>query len=188
MSDVVDRRGQLADAAITLIARDGLRALTHRAVDDELGLPAGSTSYYARTRQALIDLVVQELASRTTLALSSLPRFRPTPEGVATAVAAVSDALLADPRNQRARVALLLDPAVAGAGGNLGGSSLVRPVIQSDVEQALAAMGVDQPAERAVEALTLIDGLLIQRAVRGNAINTYGVVLAYLRGCQPSGR
>ncbi|WP_024874070.1 TetR/AcrR family transcriptional regulator [Saccharomonospora piscinae] len=50
------RVARLGDAAIEVVARDGLRGLTHRAVDSEAGLPAGSTSYYARTRGALVEL------------------------------------------------------------------------------------------------------------------------------------
>ncbi|GAA2524980.1 TetR/AcrR family transcriptional regulator [Pilimelia columellifera] len=55
------RRDLIADAAITVIAGHGLRGLTHRAVDAAAGLPAGSTSYYARTRAALIELVLSRL-------------------------------------------------------------------------------------------------------------------------------
>ncbi|WFR73994.1 TetR family transcriptional regulator [Prescottella defluvii] len=41
------RTALIADAAVTLIAQQGLRALTHRAVDRAAGIPEGSTSYYA---------------------------------------------------------------------------------------------------------------------------------------------
>src|SRR4051812_48287885 len=59
------RRDDLAQAGVRLIARGGIRALTHRAVDEEAGLPAGSTSYYARTRRELTRLVVDRLAEGT---------------------------------------------------------------------------------------------------------------------------
>ncbi|MET3984333.1 TetR family transcriptional regulator [Streptomyces sp. PvR034] len=49
-----DRRTLIADAAIATVAAAGLRGLTHRAIDTAAGLPAGSTSYYFRTRTALI--------------------------------------------------------------------------------------------------------------------------------------
>ena len=42
-----------------------MRALTHRAVDQALALPDGSTSYYLRTRRALLERVVSRLAERT---------------------------------------------------------------------------------------------------------------------------
>ena len=49
----MSRRAEIADAAISTLARDGMRGLTHRAVDRAAGLPEGSASYYFRTRQAL---------------------------------------------------------------------------------------------------------------------------------------
>ncbi|MEU9300833.1 TetR family transcriptional regulator [Streptomyces sp. NPDC048269] len=57
-----DRRTLIADTAIGLVAAGGLRALTHRAVDGAARLPAGSTSYYFRTRTALIGACYQRLA------------------------------------------------------------------------------------------------------------------------------
>nr|BFD93880.1 TetR/AcrR family transcriptional regulator [Kitasatospora sp. Xyl93] len=56
----------IADAAIALIAERGLRGLTHRAVDEEAGLPAGSTSNLARTRAALLELALTRIAERET--------------------------------------------------------------------------------------------------------------------------
>ena len=56
-----ERRDAIADAAIHLVASRGLRGLTHRAVDAEAGLPAGSTSYYLRTRHALLAACVDRL-------------------------------------------------------------------------------------------------------------------------------
>lgn len=56
-----DRRTLIADAAIGLVSAAGLRGLTHRAVDGAAGLPAGSTSYYFRTRTALIGACYHRL-------------------------------------------------------------------------------------------------------------------------------
>ncbi len=56
-----ERRDAIADAAIHLVANRGLRGLTHRAVDAEVGLPPGSTSYYLRTRQALLAACLDRL-------------------------------------------------------------------------------------------------------------------------------
>ena len=53
------RRDQLADAAMRVLARDGARGLTHRAVDALAGEPAGTTSRYFRTREALLRGVLE---------------------------------------------------------------------------------------------------------------------------------
>lgn len=56
-----DRRPMITDHAIVVLADGGARALTHQAVDRHAGLPAGSTSYYFRTRAALIAAVVERI-------------------------------------------------------------------------------------------------------------------------------
>jgi len=55
------RRDALCDAAIGVIAREGMRGLTHRAVDRAAGVPEGTTSYYFRTRLALLVGVTERL-------------------------------------------------------------------------------------------------------------------------------
>jgi DNA-binding transcriptional regulator YbjK len=57
------RRRQLLDAALHVIADDGLRGLTHRAVDRRAGLPEGSCSAYLRTRQALQGALTEYVAN-----------------------------------------------------------------------------------------------------------------------------
>lgn len=56
------RATAIADAAIEVVAAGGMRGLTHRAVDRAAGLPPGSTSYYARTRSALLELAIERIA------------------------------------------------------------------------------------------------------------------------------
>ncbi|MCU7729358.1 TetR family transcriptional regulator [Actinoplanes sp. KI2] len=58
------RREQLLDSAITVLGERGIHALSHRAVDTQAGLPAGSTSNHFRTRDALLDAVVERFAAR----------------------------------------------------------------------------------------------------------------------------
>ena len=50
-----ERRAQILDAAIGILADVGVGGLTHRQVDERAGLPAGTTSNYFRTRQALLE-------------------------------------------------------------------------------------------------------------------------------------
>jgi DNA-binding transcriptional regulator YbjK len=50
-----ERRNQILDAAIDILCDDGVGGLTHRQVDNRAGLPAGTTSNYFRTRQALLE-------------------------------------------------------------------------------------------------------------------------------------
>ncbi len=55
------RTRQIGDAAIAVLADQGARGLTHRAVDQAAGLPPGTTSNYARTRAALLTLTLARI-------------------------------------------------------------------------------------------------------------------------------
>ncbi|MBQ0972735.1 TetR family transcriptional regulator C-terminal domain-containing protein [Streptomyces sp. RK31] len=83
------RAGLVADTALALLAERGMRGLTHRAVDDAAGLPQGSTSNVARTRQALLELAVRRLADREerVLALQDLPAPREGTDALLDALA-----------------------------------------------------------------------------------------------------
>jgi len=61
---MTSRRERLLDAAIQVIGERGIHGLTHRSLDAEAGLAAGSSSNHFRTRDALIDAVVERFAAR----------------------------------------------------------------------------------------------------------------------------
>lgn len=58
------RRIVLADAGIAVLAREGSRGLTHRAVDAEAGVPVGTTSNYFRNRHSLITGLFERIGAR----------------------------------------------------------------------------------------------------------------------------
>ncbi|MGC0418597.1 TetR/AcrR family transcriptional regulator [Embleya sp. AB8] len=58
-----DRLLLIGDTAIRLLVERGMRGLTHRAVDEAAGLPPGSTSYYARTRVALLEVALARMTA-----------------------------------------------------------------------------------------------------------------------------
>jgi AcrR family transcriptional regulator len=53
----------LLDAAIRVLGERGVRALTHRAVDAEAGVAAGSTANYFPTREALLEAIVKRVSA-----------------------------------------------------------------------------------------------------------------------------
>lgn len=61
-----ERRLTLADAGIRVLAEEGARGLTHRAVDDVAGTPRGTASNYFPTRDDLISALVYRIAERLT--------------------------------------------------------------------------------------------------------------------------
>ncbi|WP_293694669.1 TetR/AcrR family transcriptional regulator [uncultured Agrococcus sp.] len=58
------RRIALADAGVAVLAREGSRGLTHRAVDAEADVPTGTTSNYFRSRDALIQGIFDRIGQR----------------------------------------------------------------------------------------------------------------------------
>ncbi|WP_084222976.1 TetR/AcrR family transcriptional regulator [Mycolicibacterium holsaticum] len=56
------RRRELCDAGIRLLAEHGAKGLSHPRVDRQAGVPDGSASYYFRTRAALIHAVAERVA------------------------------------------------------------------------------------------------------------------------------
>jgi len=72
--DGEERRRLLCDTAIQLLADDGLKGLSHPKVDQRAGLPAGSTSYYFRTRAALLLATAQRVCELDLADLSAVLR------------------------------------------------------------------------------------------------------------------
>jgi AcrR family transcriptional regulator len=58
-----NRKEMLLDAAIRVLGERGMRALTHRAVDAEAGVAAGSTANYYSTREALFEAIVERVSA-----------------------------------------------------------------------------------------------------------------------------
>ena len=59
-----ERREQIADAALEVLAAEGAHGLTHRAVDERAGLPRGTTSNFFNSRQELFLGAGQRLVNR----------------------------------------------------------------------------------------------------------------------------
>lgn len=107
-----NRSDLVADAAVTVLARDGLRGLTHRAVDAEAGLPAGSTSNCFRSRASLVQAIVVRLEELDLAALTAGPEHDlASAAGIATHLALKVNRMTSrrHVRATRARLALLLD-------------------------------------------------------------------------------
>jgi DNA-binding transcriptional regulator YbjK len=67
-----ERRRDLCDVAIQLLADDGAKGLSHLKVDRKAGVPDGTTSFYFRTRSALLRAVAERLAELDLASLQSV--------------------------------------------------------------------------------------------------------------------
>ncbi|QEO14274.1 TetR family transcriptional regulator [Agromyces intestinalis] len=75
------RRRTIADAGLAVLAREGSRGLTHRAVDEAAGVPVGTTSNYFRSRDALIGGLVTRIGERLAPTPEDLERRAAEPPG-----------------------------------------------------------------------------------------------------------
>jgi len=89
--DLSPRRREILAAATTVLAHQGNRGLTHRAVDRQAGLPEGSSSAYFRTRDALLGALGDFVADRLAADVAALgARLATCPGDHERAVAEVS--------------------------------------------------------------------------------------------------
>ncbi|WP_344429733.1 TetR/AcrR family transcriptional regulator [Amycolatopsis minnesotensis] len=102
-----DRVARIGDAAIEVLAEEGMRGLTHRAVDRAAELPPGSTSYYARTRAALLELAVTRMVELDETAV--LPAAPHGPDEAAAYVARFVHALVSSGPRMIARYEFALE-------------------------------------------------------------------------------
>ncbi|MEV6201155.1 TetR family transcriptional regulator [Streptomyces sp. NPDC051771] len=186
------RRETIADSAIRVIARDGVRALTHRAVDREAGIPQGSTSYHAKTRLALVELVVDALAARAKadaerLAASLDAGFAPgrllDADALAALIAGLVEALASRRDDMRARYALLLElhdePRVRA---KLTADSDVHALSRRVAATALTRAGLPGSDAHVEDLIALTDSLLFHRTALDPTASPRAVLAAYLRG------
>lgn len=114
------RRRTLCDTAIQLLADEGAKGLSHPKVDQFAGVPNGTTSFYFRTRSALLLATAQRLAELDLVDLMSVAEPSTSEEAAGPSqLAAMVMLSAAEPRlsRTRARFELMLqanrDPQLA---------------------------------------------------------------------------
>ncbi|WP_405488315.1 TetR/AcrR family transcriptional regulator [Nocardia sp. NBC_00511] len=182
-----DRRILIVDSAIDLIATQGLRALTHRALDTALELPAGSASYYFRTKRALIEAIVDRIATRSRTDFAGMERTGDPIDldRIARSTAAWLDRLLAQRRNHLiVRHALIIDL--------LGDAELHGELVgclfsHRHATTLFDTLGAPDPATAAADFIAVIEGLIFDRfagartalaAGTGKSVDQLAAVLA----------
>jgi DNA-binding transcriptional regulator YbjK len=156
-----ERRNQILDAAIDILADTGVGGVTHRQVDTRAGLPPGTTSNYFRTRLALLEAVtayVADLHWQRVATLQSLVGQTQSREGVR----ALMTRMITDPdegsqRRNIARWELFLE------GTRRPELALALNEIQSAAVKSasliLEAAGFDPSTEQMGELSRLLNGL-----------------------------
>ncbi|MGO4201850.1 TetR/AcrR family transcriptional regulator [Rhodococcus sp. TAF43] len=154
------RRESICDAALELAAEGGNHAVTHQAIDRRLGLAKGSTSYYFRTRDALVGAAVRRLSERSRQAFVEAHAVDVdlSVDSAADLIAGQVGLLLTDRRRDvLARYALAVDAA---------GDEELRPALAGclySVEKAtglMDALGASDPRMAAHDLISLLEGLV----------------------------
>ena len=156
-------RDRALEAAVELLGREGVRALSHARVDERAGLPPGSTSNWFRTRRALLGGIVDWIAERERSDFD--PAAMPTVTGLDGLIDGLCSLieLLTGPFavRTRARYALFLeladDPEL--------GEQLRRQRHEFErwTEQLVIEVGIVDPVPATRALMALGDGLVMHR-------------------------
>lgn len=156
----MSRQATITDAAITTLAAEGMRGLTHRAVDREAGLPEGSTSYYFRTRLSLLEATVERLAELDDAEFPSVTAHD-LDAFARTSASLLHTWMTVDRQRQLARYELTLEatrrPQLRDTLTRTGTR------IRRMVADLLTTTGVTAAEDKAHELVALFDGLLLDQ-------------------------
>lgn len=156
------RRAELLEAAVDVVAKSGLRGLTHRAVDAQAGLPEGTCSAYLRTRLALLVGLTEHVGGMLAhdvdaMAAKAAPHAQ-DPEAVSHAVTDLLLHWLRRPELVRTQAELALE--AARRPELMEVFDPWRQGLVRVVEQLVRCAGRDDPALRAAVGVAAIEGVL----------------------------
>jgi DNA-binding transcriptional regulator YbjK len=154
------RKDLITDAAIDLVAEQGMRGLTHRAVDRRAGLPEGSTSAYFRTRKALIEGLVERLA------VQEQQEIVLDPADLAGGLARTIDSWLVERNRTLARYAAMLE-----ATHHPELKSILAHSPRDQATELAKALGHEDPEASGGHIMAFLEGLLFYRLVGGGSTN-----------------
>ncbi|GAB3812594.1 hypothetical protein GCM10028820_05820 [Tessaracoccus terricola] len=173
-------RDRALDAAIELLGTKGLKALTHRRIDQQAELPPGSTSNYFRTRGALVAGVLDAILQREMAGAG--PAFVPrSADEFVDGVVALLDRTIGEQRVlTSARLALFMEAShdVALRERLTAGRAQFAAVL----EPVLAVLGASDPRVGAQTVMACAEGLILHRIARGDDADVRPVVEAAVRG------
>jgi AcrR family transcriptional regulator len=167
-------REALLDAAITVVARRGLRYLTYRSVATEAGVTHGLVAHHFGSRDALLMATLQHSVQRS-IDVTALRTESRTPDDF---VRGFAEMVERDPDLHAFQYEVLLEarrsPEARRHAGELYAS------YRSATREGLAGLGiVDGPLADLVFAA--LDGLVFQQVTVGSAAVTEGAVGALRR-------
>ncbi|BDB60207.1 MULTISPECIES: TetR/AcrR family transcriptional regulator [Rhodococcus] len=155
------RRTAISDAALELAARGGNHAVTHTGIDVHLGLPKGSTSYYFRTRHALVSAAIARLTERSRADFAALFDATTGDPNPSDLIARYLERLLTVRRSDvLARYALATDARLEPESAEALATCMFSIPAASDLVRQL---GAQEPDTAGRDLVVLLEGVLFDR-------------------------
>ena len=190
------RRSALADAAIEVLGTAGIHKLSHRAVDERAGLPAGTAANYFPRRDDLLaaaaervaELHVAEMAAADRAAIASAGDASGAPAGPDALAGLIGASLHEAATRHRTRYLAAYElalestrqPALAEAMARLGAAALGSTLAEH------RSLGLPTTAEQVQALIALYNGTLMTLVVAPPGTVTPEATLA-LASCLVSG-
>ena len=174
--NAAQRRRDLCDAAIELLAEDGARGLTHLRVDRRAGVADGTTSFYFQTRSALLrgatDRVVELDVGDFTAAMNAINTS--SDDGVELLLSRLAEQAMrtaVEPERSRARARFELlmvaarDPELSAVFQSLMDQFVaISEAAVAEVQPAGSPADQDLVREQAFAVVTFLGGFLFRLA------------------------
>jgi len=160
------RRAALLDAAVEVIAEQGVAGATHRAIAARAGMSTSTTSYFFSSLDQLIaaalNVVGERIVARVDAVTASVADAELSPQ---EAIDRFVDAVLSEPEPDTvAQFEIYLEcrrrPHLQPTAHRIMAS------IERGAEESLRALGVGHAEERAPMVVALLDGLALHRHAR----------------------
>ena len=157
-------RDRALDAAIELLGTRGLKALTHRRIDERADLPPGSTSNYFRTRDALLRGVADAILEKEMSGMRAT--FAPrSAEELLDALVALLDRTTEDQRTlTSARLVLFMEASHSPSLRESLGRG--RAAFEAALQSALGELGARDTVASTRAVMACMEGLILHRVAR----------------------
>lgn len=165
------RRTELLEAAIEVIAEDGVRGATHRSIAARAGMPPSTTSYFFPSLDELIAAALQVVADRIVTRVDGvISQIDEAGLGPAESIERFVELMLSGPPvDNVAQFEIYLE--CARRPELQASAHQIMAGIERGAEAALRTLGTTRAAERAPMVVAMLDGFALhQRAwPRGEA-------------------
>ncbi|HEY3903686.1 MAG TPA: TetR/AcrR family transcriptional regulator [Streptosporangiaceae bacterium] len=157
------RRNALADAAIEILGTAGIHKLSHRAVDEQAGLPVGTASNYFACRDDLLKAAVSRVAELQLARMTSADSQVTGPVGADQLAELIGSNLYRSATEDRVRSLALYEltleasrqPELAQEMTRLGADALTATIAEH------RALGLPTTPDQVQALMTLFGGVLL---------------------------